>query len=241
MTIFMLTSCHKEADENPPPKNASIEEVKPDEKWRKFFVEWLTAHGEKQVVDDDKGVGIAGNAVRLKASLHGLHQTGTGASAEVEFKIVLPTGETIIEYVAGVGKTEEAAENQAMMNFVMSTFHVVYQSFMNPDDAHQTVEKLSISGGTREVIFGDMMTMGADTTGAMESALQGIKDRIASLRLSNGAHWIKVVYGQAKGKPMIVAATLDNADHAELTEEIGKLDWPKREEFYMAKQFMLIK
>ena len=37
-----------------------------------------------------------------------------------------------------------------------------------------------------------------------------------------------------------MAVTLDNEDAVSLTEKIKSLDWPKQDEFYMAKQFIVI-
>jgi hypothetical protein len=34
---------------------------------------------------------------------------------------------------------------------------------------------------------------------------------------------------------------MDNNNAPELTEAVKKLPWPKREEFYMVKQFILVK
>ena len=53
-------------------------------------------------------------------------------------------------------------------------------------------------------------------------------------------HWIKIVYSQNEGTPMTVAATLDNQDHPALTESVKGLAWPKLNEFYLAKQFIIL-
>ena len=40
---------------------------------------------------------------------------------------------------------------------------------------------------------------------------------------------------------MLCAVTLDNADSPALTEAVKELPWPKNEEFYMVKQFIIVK
>src|SRR6267142_2785416 len=90
-----------------------------------FFVTWLQSHGETNIVEDAKGVGIAGSATRLRSSLYRsqTHQNGT-VTAETEFRVRLPDGREIVEYVAGMGESLEAAENESKLNFILTTFHV---------------------------------------------------------------------------------------------------------------------
>jgi hypothetical protein len=40
---------------------------------------------------------------------------------------------------------------------------------------------------------------------------------------------------------MMCAVTMDNEDSPALTEAVSKLEWPKPEEFYMVKQFIVVK
>ena len=42
-------------------------------------------------------------------------------------------------------------------------------------------------------------------------------------------------------KVMLCAVTLDNADSPALTGAVKELPWPKQEEFYMVKQFIVVK
>src|SRR5215472_5304453 len=88
-----------------------------------FFVKWLQDHGETNIVVDSSGVGLAGNKTRLHASQYGLKKDATGSSVEIEFRIKLPEGGPIVEYVAGMGETTDKATAEAMINFVMTTAH----------------------------------------------------------------------------------------------------------------------
>ena len=59
--------------------------------------------------------------------------------------------------------------------------------------------------------------------------------------LSAQKHWIKIVYANHHSKVMLCAVTIDNADSQTLTEAVNELPWPKKEEFYMVKQFSVVK
>jgi len=215
-----------------------------DPKTYEFFVHWLQEHGETNIVVDANGVGLQGNPTRLSSSLYGYEQHTNGEfTAELEFDVRMPDGRKIVEFVAGSGKSLEIAENDAKVNFIVSTFHVVYRSFLNPNDAHQTEEKITINGQPRLLVLGDTMTRGQTTNNApdMFPLRAGFRTMLASQPLSTQTHWIKIIYANNHSNVMMCAVTLDNQDSPALTEAVKKLDWPRRETFYMAKQFLVVK
>src|SRR5205823_11492574 len=131
------------------------------------------------------------------------------------------------------------AVNDALLNFTLTTFHVVYKGFINAADPHMTMSTVAIGGVNCEVIAGDIFLRGAPSNkdidlNALRAEIQGVLQRFP---LAPGPHWIKVVYSQNSRKPMTVAVTLDNADHPEMTEAVKRLKWPLVDGFYMAKQF----
>jgi hypothetical protein len=208
-----------------------------------FFMKWLKEHGETNVVADSSGIGLAGNKTRLHAALYGTEKSKTGCSVEVEFRIKLPEGGPIVEYVSGIGETQEKARAQAMVNFILTTAHVVYKAFMNPSDPHQRVKSVLINGRTRELFAGDMIQLGGGESGSidLDSMSAQLQDLVAALPLGSGPHWIKLIYSQHHSQPVIVSASLDNKDSAEATEALNKLKWPTRDDFYMVKQFIVVK
>jgi hypothetical protein len=208
-----------------------------------FFIKWLEGHGHKDVVVDKDGIGIATSPTRLQAGLYGSkRQDKGGYIVEVEFTIrLLPSQRTITEFVAGTGETEEKAIGQALANFTLTTFHVVYKGFMNAADPHVKSATVSIKGANREVIGGDLFMLGNTEKidlAAMRAEIQGaLKD----LPLTPEPHWLKVVYGQKDGNPLTVAVTLDNADQVDMTNAVKRLNWPHLQGFYVVKQFIVVK
>jgi len=209
-----------------------------------FLVEWLQSHGETNIVADGQGLGIAGNATRLRASLYGSkkHQNGS-VTAETEFRVRVPGGREIVEYVAGTGESLEAAEKDAQLNFLLTTFHVVYRSFMNSADPHQTEEQVTINGEPRVLVLGDTMARSGATNSSPDlSELRSrFREMLSSLTLSPQAHWMKIVYAQHQAKVITCSVSLDNQENAALTDTAKKLRWPVREDFYMVKQFIVVK
>lgn len=209
-----------------------------------FFVKWLTAHGHADTVVDSDGVGVRDNATRLRAGLNGSKRHDNGSFVvEIEFTVRMASGGEITEFVAGIGETEEKAINDALLNFTLTTFHVVYKAFINAADPHMIQSSAVINGVNRDVIAGDILLRGGSSSKEMNfnSLRPQIQGAFQSLPLTPGPHWIKIVYSQNDRQPMTVSATLDNSDHAALTEAVKRLEWPPADGFYMAKQFIVVK
>jgi hypothetical protein len=161
----------------------------------------------------------------------------------MEYKTHLPNGETIVEYVAGSGKTQEGAIAHASVNYVLTTAHVIYKAFMNPADEHQRMRSVMIAGKPRDLFAGNLIQFGENSNESidLESFSAQIQDLVIATPLPPGPHWIKIIYSQIHSAPMVVAVSLDNHDSAEMTTAVQNLKWPSREQFYMVKQFIVVK
>lgn len=155
----------------------------------------------------------------------------------------LPDRREIIEHVAGASDSLDKAEADAKMNFALTTFHVIYRGFLNPRDAHQTEEKITIGGQPRVLVLGDTMTRSQTTnnTPDMFPFRDDFRKVLAPLPLGAQTHWIKIIYANHHSNTMMCVVTLDNEESPTLTEAVKNLAWPKQEEFYMAKQFIVVK
>ena len=246
IALALTAGCRREAppsdatDTNPKKTQAALNPLMED-----FLTGWFRDHGHDDVVVDADGVGVGDNATRLHASLYGSEQRDNGDFVtEVEFTVrLLPSQRKITEFVAGIGKTEEHAIADALLNFVLTTFHVVYKGFIYADDPHLTLTTVAINGAKRDMIAGAMYMRGghSDKNFLLNTMLPEIQGTLKNVPLSADPHWIKIVFGQIDGKPTTVAVTLDNADHPALTEAVKNLNWPRRDGFYMVKQFILVK
>src|SRR5580765_328235 len=216
----------------------------PTPKSNELFVTWLQEHGTSNVVVDTDGVGIVGNPTRLRSSLYGSEQHTNGSfTAELEFRVLMPDRREIIEFVAGRGDTLKQAEDDAKVNFILSTFHVVYRSFLNPNDPHQSEQKSTINGQPRILVLGDTLTRSQTTNSSpdMFPFRDRFREILASQPLSSQTHWIKIIYANYHSNVMQCTVTLDNEGSPTLTDAVKNLPWPKQDEFYMVKQFVVVK
>jgi hypothetical protein len=212
---------------------------------RSFLSAWLADHGETNIVNDETGVGVDSSPTRLWA-FRGKLNEGEISTSEVEFRIVLPDGREIVEFVAGLQASESGDDraSMAMVNFCMSTLHVVYSCFMNQNDPHMTHKDVTLGGKEFILTSGEMFAFGneeslpdfSEISKQIEATL--LK---SGLKLSSQAHWLKIVYGHHDGKEVVVSVTLDNEDQPMLTDRISQLSWPHSNGFYMAKEFIVLR
>ena len=241
LSVLLVAGCARTPQQSAPAAAKGARDPGPS---NEMLFDLLKEHGEKEIISDVNGVGIRGNVTRIRGEIQDSKPERNGYLVETEFRIRLPEGREILEYVAGVGDTQTKAENDGVLNFVLTTFHPIYKTFINPADPHQPIEKLKMANGdTREVALGDIVVRGA--TGKAPLDLDHvhplIKAAIQKAPLMGGPHWIKIVYSQAKSKPLTASATLDNFDNADLAAAVKQAPWPRREEVYIAKQFIVIK
>jgi hypothetical protein len=215
----------------------------PAPKVNDFFVSWFGEHGESNIVVDAEGIGVAGNPTRVGCSLYQFQETNDDVTAELEFTVHLPDQREIVEFVSCSGDTLKKAEDDAVLNFGLTTFHVVYRAVINTNDPHQREETVAIGGQPRALVIGDTLARAQSTndTPNLFPMRDEIRKALAPLTLSPETHWIKIVYANHHSEAVICAVTLDNKNNPALTESVEKLAWPKQEAFYMAKQFIFVK
>ena len=224
----------------------SSKNLKPDEVTklaRTFFVKWLEGHGEKEIINDKTGVGLKGKGTRLWAFQY-KGPDGKQETSELEFRIVLPDGREIQEFVAGAGKEKEEARVGAISNFAMSTFHAVYACCLNDADPHVVRKEFKIDKKTYELITVGLYHMSNSKEPINFDAVTGEIEKLVTeskLDFKGGLHWMKIVYGQNANKPIITSVTFDNRGHEKMTKKVKELNWPACDGFYMGKQFMMFR
>lgn len=210
---------------------------------RKFFVDWLAAGGEKEIVNDESGVGIKGNATRIWAFLRSETQTDDGSPLiEIEFRVVFPDGREVVELVGGTGKTRDDAVDMAFTNFTLSTLHVVYSCFLNPNDNRIERYPLTINAEPWTLYSAGVMTLSGEDVPDFDEVAAEIRGLLGETPLNQQVHWVKVMYGRGSdGKVFECAATLDNEPSRDLSISLAKLNWPVGEGHYLAKQFLVLR
>ena len=206
-----------------------------------FFEGWLKKHGEKETVNDKTGVGIKGKPTRLLAFRYAPSPESSGN--EVEFRVVLPDGREIQEFVAGIGEQDDQIAKAAIENFALSSFHTIYAVCMNPKDEHVRREIVKIDDRKFAMTSVGLYHLSSSKTKInFEPIALQIKTAIekSALKLGKQLHWMKIVYGQNENKPIISSVTYDNLAADKFSQQVKTLDWPKSDGFYLAKMFLML-
>jgi hypothetical protein len=238
VVFLILAGCNRE----PGRRAAESPRAKSDE-YNSFFEGWLKSHGEKNVVSSPDGVSVANNPVGFSAKTYGVEQSDKGCTAEIEFTTVLPDKRLIVDYVAGIGADAKAAKGDAIANFTLTTFHVLYSALINDKDPHLKPVMHKVHGKPRNFYIGGwgIRTQSPIDQSILDKLTEHFVARIQQLDLDEKTHWVKVVYGQHKGEIIAADITLDNVGDDRLNPAVHKSPWPKRDDFYMLKLFILIK
>jgi hypothetical protein len=207
--------------------------------FQEHLVKLIKAHGEKHIVQDSRGVGVKGQSARLQASLCDAQYNllGFNWTVQMEIKVHLSNGE-LSEFVTGVGNTREEATTICLSNFTRSTFHVLYKAFLNPNDKHLQSVSFGPKGHPRQLVAGELLLMGGPSAPAIPVGLESqVVSIIKRHSFSAGPHTVKIVF--MPGEASSVA--IDGQEQTSLAEALTKLKWPKSNQTYMMKQFIVVK
>jgi hypothetical protein len=237
LAILVCAGCKREQTGGTKPRLGN-----PDE-YRDFFVGWLKAHGEKDVVSLSEGVSVAGSPVRFSARTYGVDHEGKSSTVEIEFTTLLPDKRTVVDYVAGWDEDIKSAKADAIANFTLTTLHVLCSALINDKDPHLRPQMHNVGGKPRAFYIGGwgIRTQSPIERAALERLSRHVVDCIIGAGLDDQMHWVKVVYGQNKGKLIVSEATFDNFLDKRMTAAVNKGPWPKKDDFYMLKLFVLVK
>lgn len=201
---------------------------------------WLQARQGK-IVRDAEGVGVAGKAPRFRGRMRTSLTTSKGqVMMQVEFRVQLPQGASIVEECAGLAKTEGEAAQIAFDSFANATLPALCQAFLQDGRGELPVQRVTIGGRDRPLITGPTYVFGTSTSaGAIELNLAPVL-AAATLPAQPGPIWGKILCSQRKGGRREVEVHLNGTPDAALAEAIGKLAWPAQPESYLAKIFFIL-
>jgi hypothetical protein len=162
---------------------------------------------------------------------------------QLDVRLVLESGQKIIESFGGFGETKDKAISDAIQNFTLNSFHVILASFFVPHDDQVTVEDWTVSGQKRLVTIGPMGMRGSppDPANPPREWFKQFEAKIKEKQLPGGIHWIRVYYGQFESQTRELEVLLDNETWKEMQQDLATINWPKGKEFFSIRVFLVIK
>jgi hypothetical protein len=205
------------------------------------LLELFQAH-DIEAVPQDGWIAFPGSTMRANASIVRETKQHGGMSVQLDVRLEIAPGRTLIESFAGLGETLEKAVADALHNFTANSFHVFLAAFFRPNDPQVTQEEWVIGGRTSRVTIGNMGIRGKLPAHSehLPGFFKRLEDKLKASPLRPGTHWVRLYYGQMGRKALACEVLLDNGEWEEVQWELAAFDWPAGDEFYSVRVFLVI-
>jgi hypothetical protein len=199
------------------------------------------AHGVDAALQDD-WVAFPNRELRASASIVSERNQQAGMSVQLDVRLEITPGRTIIESFAGVGKTREKAVADASANFTANSFHVLLAEFFQPDDQQVTQEEWIIGGRKSRVTVGNVGVRGKLPLEGepMFAWFKLFRETIKRQQLRPGIHWARFYYAQAQRRMMACEVLVDNLVGKSAASEMTAFEWPCADDFYSVRVFLVM-
>lgn len=199
----------------------------------------LGEHGYAATISGEHVV-VQGHEAQLSSEVLFRSETAP-AQVQLDVRVHLPDGRTVVESFAGIGDSFPYALGDAFDNFSRSSFHVLLNAFFG--GAQEVLsEEWVLPGGRFTAWIGDATfrgeppAEGEDLVGWFETFVDAIKE----MPLSPQPHWIRLFYAQHQGQTMVCEGLLDNFPWEEGQHQMERFHWLPSEEFYSTRIFLVL-
>jgi hypothetical protein len=215
----------------------------PDLSPQKIIPELITGHGEKAHEKDGWFV-LNNGPIRVQGEFVSVQHHTNSVIVQFDFRAEnYAPNKTLIESNAGVGTTLEEAQKDAYISFMSGSFHTLLAGLVNHKCEQVEREHITINGRQRTLVVGGVQIKNmktVDNNKGYTDWYNQLLETIKSSDLSEGRHWIRVYIGQYSNMVQIKEVLLDNDEWDLGKGWIEKYEWPKQEEFYSVRLFVMI-
>jgi hypothetical protein len=167
------------------------------------------------------------------------HSTAVVVRLDVEFEYAALR--VIRESFAGKGASREAALQDAFQNFSVNTLHVLLASFFGQTQDSVTEETWQIAGREAKLYLGPAGIRGqVGQSPDYANWFPLVEKHLKNTELSSGVHWLRIFVAQLQNDVLDCEVLLDNHTNPELQVELARYPWPRREEYYSVRQFLIV-
>lgn len=184
------------------------------------------------------------SAQRMTAYARLFDRSSSPSTLVLQLDIILEIGlgREIIESSVGLGKDEETAMGDAWKNFLHSSFHVLLSVFFTSAFDNQVDKKTwEVDGRKSEVTISNIIAKGNVPSPLSSEWLNQLEEMVKNAGLPDGIHWVRLYYSRSQREAMVTEILLDN-DNWTSKEEVARFfEYPKNDEFFSLRVFMVIK
>ena len=206
-----------------------------------ILLELFRAHGV-EAVPQEEWVTFPDHKRKATASIVRAIERQANTLVQLDVRLEIAPGRTIIESFAGVGETREKAVADALHNFTVNSFHVLLAAFFRSDNLQVSQEEWVVGGRTSRVTIGDVGIRGRPPVQGEQLVgwFKRFEDKLKETELRPATHWVRLYYAHTQGKAMDCEVLLDNNVWEDMQSEMAALDWPSGDEFYSVRVFLVI-
>ena len=205
-----------------------------------FLDEALRAHGVDATREGDVLV-LARSGVRVSAAIVSEQSFATHASVQLDVRVAIGPGRTLVESCAGIGNAIPAAIKNAKRSFVANALHVLLGAFGNVSGDQVTVEEWESGGNSFRAVVGNMTGRGEPPEGGPPTAwFAQVKAAVRNASLLPRTHWLRVYVARTAGPDHVTEVLLDNEPWPDLAARIAAFPWPETSGFYSVRTFLVL-
>lgn len=161
---------------------------------------------------------------------------------QIDVKLDIGLGRSIVESCAGFGKDAEAAFADVWENFLRNSFHVLLGAFFSAeydDQIHR--DEWVIGGNHYDVTMSNVGIRGKMPENLTMKWHDQLEDMIKAKNLTEETHWIRLYYAQSGGEVYSREILLDNEIWKNAEPEVNQFEFPVTEGFLSVRVFMVLK
>jgi hypothetical protein len=175
---------------------------------------------------------------------NGAAYRGYERTLQIDVRLGLGDGRTLIESVAGFGTEDGPAITDGLKSFERATLPVLLAAFF--DQPHVAIrERWEVGGRKRVVAVGEVTTrfgFPLDAEGEPDIRFfDHFKRHVEQQPVPPGTHWVRLYQMQHDGKSMCNEVLLDNDVWPEMQTVMESFDWPVSEKTYDVRVFLVMR
>src|SRR5262249_23804823 len=153
-----------------------------------------------EAVAEGEWISFPGRSMRACASIVRETPQRSWLSVQLDVRLEVAPGRTIVESFAGLGETRDKAVGDALHNFIANSFHVLLAAFFRPNDPQVTEEEWNVSGRTIRATIGNVGIRGKPPVQGKQLTAwyEPFKEKLTQRQLPPRTHWVRLYYGQTQ-------------------------------------------
>ncbi len=203
------------------------------------FVQIYKSHGIDAVLVGE-WIEFPNRSLKCNAAIVQENEMPAYLSVQLDVRLVIGSGRTILESCGGFGSMRDQAIASAIENFNATSLHVLLAAFFSHANDYVTREEWIVGGRACRVTIGNVGIRGQPPVHGEQfhSWFKHFEQQLKAQNIGSGVHWVRLYFAQFHRKSSACEVLLDNEVWHEMQTSMAAFDWPLGEEFYSVRIFL---